>query len=512
MHGSTWRFRFLFSMFGSLLLLAPFLLLDYRTVFAQGDPGTIAYVRPNNAIGDEIRLIAPDGSNDRRIWHVDQADPHEVKEIGSLAWRPDASELAFISNHESSLCSIYDSDIYSIRPDGSGYRRITNAPACDEFKNYPKGTVQIEVENQGMFGGTFWVYFQGAANGQLTGIASGQIETVTFPDVADFGPNTLQFATAINAQNVSRRSWGAPVDVQTGNTVKARLLLTNDDALPEFGAKQPTWRSDGSKIGYVLSLGAIDQIDPNPAPPALGEPLLAAGAGTTTVNQLAWSPVPTMANQLLYAGSDSDGTGIYRILEGGQGLGEQLVSADSWESVLGLAWLPDGSGFVYAITESYDESAGILDESANLFVYHFASGEATRLTSFNGEFARKLSVSPDGQQIVFERATALWYAPWEEPKVDLWLMDRDGSTLQLLIQNGYAPAWSSTEPPAPTDPDPTGPGDPTAPGTPDPRLYFPYILPMQAVMQRAGELYAGWREGLGAWLALASSEAALQLQ
>lgn len=346
-----------------LVLLLPGLVLPWSTSSSatKAVAGTIAYVRADNH--DEIRLIEADGTGDRLLWSHGQPDPDSVYAVLSLAWKHDATELAFISNHEKFLCSIFESDIYSIHPDDSGYRRITNAPACHEFANYPKGTVQIEVENQSMYAARFTVYFQGASEFQPVWVETGQIQTVTFTDVADFGPDILQYAVASNDQNLSRRSWGAPVNVQAGNTVKARLLITKNDALLEFGAKQPTWRSDGAKIGYVLALGDVNQIDANPAPAALGESLLSDEAGTIVIKQLAWSPVPAMANQLLYAGryeeSDSSVTGIYRILEGGQGLGEQLVTAESWESVLGLAWLPDGSGFVYAITEDYAENANI---------------------------------------------------------------------------------------------------------------------------------------------------------
>lgn len=112
---------------------------------------------------------------------------------------------------------------------------------------------------------------------------------------------------------------------------------------------------------------------------------------------------------------------------------------------------------------------------ANIYAYNFASSQATRLTNFNDEFARQLSVSPDGQQIVFERASALWYAPWEEPKVDLWVVDRDGSNLRLLVQNGYAPAWSSREPHVPTPtvtPIPTPNPDEDAEA--DGRIFLPF--------------------------------------
>ena len=41
-----------------------------RPVSAQPASGTIAYVRPNDQTGDEIWLIEPDGSNNRRIWSI----------------------------------------------------------------------------------------------------------------------------------------------------------------------------------------------------------------------------------------------------------------------------------------------------------------------------------------------------------------------------------------------------------------------------------------------------------
>src|SRR5687767_5293459 len=74
----------------------------------------IAYIRN----GSEIRLINPDGTNDRRIWtHPDAKEPLGLFD---LAWRPDGKELAFSSAH-ATLFSVYHADIYSIRPDGSSF-------------------------------------------------------------------------------------------------------------------------------------------------------------------------------------------------------------------------------------------------------------------------------------------------------------------------------------------------------------------------------------------------------
>src|SRR5687768_15522839 len=65
---------------------------------ASSGSSTIAYVRADT--GDEIRLIDPDGSNNRLLWSHGDSDPFEVLDVWSLAWRPDGSELAFVSSHE----------------------------------------------------------------------------------------------------------------------------------------------------------------------------------------------------------------------------------------------------------------------------------------------------------------------------------------------------------------------------------------------------------------------------
>src|SRR5689334_6760110 len=106
---------------------------------APGDTepvGIIAYVRG----GREIRLIAPDGTGDRLLW----SHPQATKDLGinGLAWRPDGTELAFTSGHAAAT-SLYHSDVYAVRPDGTGFRKITNPPDRGEFGRYPKGTVTV---------------------------------------------------------------------------------------------------------------------------------------------------------------------------------------------------------------------------------------------------------------------------------------------------------------------------------------------------------------------------------
>src|SRR5512135_3707059 len=119
--------------------------------------GTIAYAVWDDTTGDQIWFVEPDGSRNRKIFSTGVPDPNGVDFMTSLAWRPDAGELVFTSNHED-YCSWYNYDVYAIAPDGSGYRRVTNGPACASLAGYPQGSVTLDTS--GAYG--LQVYVQGA--------------------------------------------------------------------------------------------------------------------------------------------------------------------------------------------------------------------------------------------------------------------------------------------------------------------------------------------------------------
>src|SRR6266542_167419 len=167
-----------------------------RQQVAPTSRGTIAYVRG----GTEIRLIEPDGNNDRRLWT--HKDARKELGIDSVAWRPDGKELAFSSRHAAAE-SLYDADLYVVRPDGTGFRKLTNAPDRAEFARYPKGSVSVTLRNdQPIYkqsqasAGIFIVYVAGAAEAQQITLPRGATKTLVFNQVADFG-NTAQAIVAI---------------------------------------------------------------------------------------------------------------------------------------------------------------------------------------------------------------------------------------------------------------------------------------------------------------------------
>jgi hypothetical protein len=72
--------------------------------------------------------------------------------------------------------------------------------------------------------------------------------------------------------------------------------------------------------------------------------------------------------------------------------------------------------------------------------YNLTTGAVTQFTHFaNEEYACNLTISPNGQQVVFELTRE-----FDGPS-DLWIMERDGSDLLLLVANAAHPARSWRE-------------------------------------------------------------------
>lgn len=405
-----------------------------------GDPSavhdTIAYVA---AGGDEIRLIDPDGSNDRSLWTHGLSDPESVYDVWTMAWNPQATRLTYASTHEN-WCSLYGSDIYSVGADGTQYQRVTQAPACAELADYPKGTVRVPIRNDSIDSFSGFMYFQGAPSLQPVNLPPNGTGMVTFTDVADFGSGDdgLQLASLIVAP-YREIMFASIVDVQAGGTV-----TTSEVGIYQPGnvweVHSPSWRHDGSAVTFIYNFASFTELPKQPEPLSYGTDLMAEdGEFPLFVDLVARGPTSATANDILYVGSDwSETTAVYLVSDGSSGPGEPLVTYEGLESVLGLAWLPDASGFIYSVTEGdyYSE-----ERSANLFLYDFESGMSGRLTDFVGDFAGLLSVSADSSAVVFERAAEQVEFSDDLLEPDLWILRDDGS-LELLVEDGRAPAWS----------------------------------------------------------------------
>jgi hypothetical protein len=407
-----------------LTLLKP--ALSGRTT-ANG-AGTIAYVRG----GTEIRLIAADGSNDRRLW----THPDAKKELGifDVAWRPDGKELAFSSGHAAAY-SLYHSDLYAIRPDGTGFRKLTNPPDRNEFARYPKGSVSITLRNdQPIYrqsqasAGVFIVYVAGADEPQQITLPPGSTKTLLFKNVADFG-NVAQVVVAMWGKY---RWFTTGLDVQAGRTSKAPVFSISGDGIDLLGAFRPVWRSDGSRVSYRSGMCTLNSVPVNPTPGEYVYNPLFAGKNPLGTCVWHWGPTASTANQLVYTENVSGDSSVYRLTEGGKHPGDKLTrySDIEYQLLFDLHWLPDGSGFVFA-------NQTLMRDSANLFRYDFATRKTTQITHLQNEFVGTFSIAPDGQSIVFERSKSLE----EERETDLWIVSLDGRKPRLLVSNGFSPSW-----------------------------------------------------------------------
>lgn len=401
-------------------------------------PGPIAYTN-----GREVRLIEPDGSNDHVVWTV----PDTVYSVSKLTWSPDGKEIAFASNHEMAT-SLYERDIFSIRPDGTGLRKLTNPPLHEELTSYAKGTVTVTISNFTGDGGPYFVYVMGAPEPQQVIINPGASKSLVFTDVADFGDEAFQHVVVING---IFRWWDPAVaaDVMAGTTMNAGTINMTS-ALEHFGADGPFWRSDGTRVGFFQTAGfagtATCIMEQVPVPPPFGfyyDPIFDPDLFETPC-VADWAPLPALADQLLvtdYTDYIEKGeVHVYRVTEGSQDKGELVITFDGYVQVYDMRWLPDGSGFLLAKHDA------LLERGLNLYEYHFADKTLTKITEFTGENegVRSFSISPDGQFVAFE------YVANSDDKIgDVWIMQRDGADKRLLVADAASPHWSVQQPPQP---------------------------------------------------------------
>jgi len=411
----------------SLLIIATIVFPNHSPI-NKPFQGVIAYMRDEK----EIRLIQPDGSGDHQLWTHKDAQPYSG--IGDLAWSPDGKNLAFSSGHASAT-SLFHSDLYVIKSDGSGLRKLTNPPDPTKYSGYAKGKVSVTVRNDSYSfqssnatAGTFFVYVAGADAPQLVTIPPGSTKTLNFNSVADFG----QKAQAIVAIYGNYRWFEAGTDVQAGKSVKAPDMSITGDGIEYFGAFHPVWRSDGSEISYRTGTCTVDRVPVDPPEGEFYFKAMFSGKAPFGACSWDWGPTPASAKQLIYTENSSE-SAIFLMNEGGTHPGTKLVnySEVQYQLLEDLHWLPDGSGFLYSTVD-------LMRSSSNIFRYDFATKQTTQVTKFENEFARKFSIAPDGKWIVYERTKVYD----ENSPTDLWIQEMNGSNSRLLVKNGRSPSWS----------------------------------------------------------------------
>lgn len=415
--------------------------------------GKIAYIKEDkDKAPHSISILDPSTGASQTIWsHPDKTIFHWE----DVAWRPDGTELAFISDHEF-LASPFLADIFAMKPDGSGIRKITSSPSLGEIRqgNHPRVTVRGQLTNIGddtSIDGNFLIlglqYVEGG-----TAIVANVGETVPFEinnvplldnPVTYSGFMSLYYANTgcnmgLEHRTVNGMVRNGVVDVGTINFIGATCF-----SYGYYIPRELTWKRDGSEIAFRFEdLQKLPSTSSRSFPTTDIEP----GGGALASN-MSWSPVD---NRYLFIDYNyPKGDQLFLAVEGGT---EQLlIDKDVIDAQ--PVWLPDGSGFLYLEEDRVDE--GIIMH------YDLATGNKQRLTWFKNAKINDLAISPDGRYILFE-----WHDQIIHTTSDFWIMDRLNPVDMWQVTNTgncRHPDWSRTEVTIP-EPTPQPPAPPAPPG------------------------------------------------
>ena len=407
--------------------------------------GKIAYLEVNDDNNPTaIDILDPNTRTVGTIWtHPDG----EFDNYSNLAWKPDATELAFVSDHDFQFSLFNMANIFSIKPDGSGLHQIPNVPTGGNAENgdFPRVTVSgsIKVDATDPLE-MYWIIMGIEGTDAGTSFSATNGETVPFiiadvPVLDDPAVFNQSFIMTYSSSNCGGgRGFVFPMAPVINGTVDVgtvTFVVPSCIGILAFDCPHDlAWNREGTKLAFRMSgMWTIDPATTNRFD--INE--LAPPGGGNFSGDLAWSPVD---DRYLYTDySYSHGTELYLAEEGGEP--QALVSHSDVEDIA-PAWLPDGSGFVY-VGKPEDE----IGFDYVLYQYNLASGEKQRLTYLRQEVMKHLAISPDGRHILIQMCRG-----HERSTCNLWMLDRTNPVeVWPVTESGHCiyPDWSRVDVPSP---------------------------------------------------------------
>ena len=419
----------------------------------QADKGIIAYVG-SSVENKDIHLINSDSTQDRVLWSI-PTDAHVNDRIGALSWRPDGTELAFDSAHNWQR-SIALRDIYAISPDGTKYRKVTNAPGSEGSNNFPTGNVKFTVD--AFEQGDVQIYIQGTT--EPTKYFARQSEDYTITQtVADWGDGVRQYIRLWDpGQSQSACGFGqeAWVDVIPGQDVDLGRIPFESYFPGHISGcyvfYNPSWSQDGKQLLFLKDTSTIKSISSHPE--KMGDIGVDVRNSDATVKypftyRAIFAPTAEKKKEFLYVvKGDTFFSYIYHATtEDSDNNVEGAVKKNRLigsNKIFDIAWLPDGSGFI----SSQYETGGSVPHGV-IYKYKFSDKSLTEIVRVTKESIGKLTISPDGTSIVFERGQNAGLALVTENEgvkcpCSIWVVNMDGSGMRKLVDDGRAPAWGKT--------------------------------------------------------------------
>jgi Tol biopolymer transport system component len=224
--------------------------------------------------------------------------------------------VAFGLDRDPSLAS---PDIYTVRPDGRGLRRLTRHPAADICPNYSAdGTAITFCSNRT---GTYQIFVMkadGRNKRRLTSLDAGGI----FPDFSPDGHRIVFQGLDGDLYTVGRRF---------GRLTK----LTSGPAVEQY----PSYSPDGTKIAYVSNKSGVNQVWVMRSDGSHPRQLTFGGAPKGQVPD--WSPD---GERIAYQSAATGGGDIYVMNADGT---QQMRVTRSPKLELGPSWSPDGGQIAY---------------------------------------------------------------------------------------------------------------------------------------------------------------------
>jgi len=432
--------------------------------------GTIAYVTTiDGALPRTIRLVNGDGTEDRELFALPD-DANSSAFVSGLAWRRDATELAFYSNFE---LSIWDWDIYALTATGDNLRRITNVPRPIAYSNYPQGSATLAAKNAEVAGRFIQTYIEGSQQAFSWLAPSLESRAIEF-SLADFGPGIQQISRVNNDVTDCWFDFAANVDVVADESISIPQQLppsslTRDEICPR--AFYPQWGSDDNLYFVRLTrldaiLNGIDNVfsvmrtpTDDLQPQNRGARLFAVGRGTfgqengfDDIRDLQTFRVSPEAgsDQVLFSESitfQTDKVFLTNLNNPQNMVQLSGVMPDCGAlgqpdcSIRDIRWLSDGSGFIYSLVlrPEFSTDDTVIGTQVRQYTVRNGVVEDVLLTESTDTVFGEFSISPDGGQLAIELQGA------EVGFTDLYRYDIATDTFSLLTENAGSPAWARTQ-------------------------------------------------------------------